>query len=95
MSFPGQHQLSNLQKAQKGCHQVTADVLDEMSKLVETALADLRSGKKDSAKELSAQLKSRKVVKRTANATRDFHSSIREFGGVKPSLSFVSGHLQP
>lgn len=90
MPFPGQHQLNNLQTAQKACHQVTGDVLDEMSKLVETALADLRSGNKNSVKDLSAQLKSRKIVKKTANATRDFHSAVRGFGGVTHSLYSIS-----
>lgn len=82
MAFPGQQQLQSLQQAQATCHKVTGDVLDDMSKLVEQALADLRRGNQNAAKELSSQLKSRKVVKKAANATRDFHSTIREFGGV-------------
>lgn len=89
MAFPGRQQLERLETSQKTCHDVTGDVLDEMSKLVEKALADVRSGNKSAVKDLAAQLKSRKVVKRAATATREFHSSIREFGGVSRTSSCI------
>lgn len=90
MSFPGRQQLENLETSQRNCHEVTADVLDEMSDLVEKALCDVRSGSPTVVKDLAAQLKSCKVVKRAATATRDFHSAIRDFGSVSISFRLAS-----